>query len=76
MTIPLVREPEDEADNVFGGIVEGCHFCNTPTKFWNENTNNPVCRPCARRHRVGELPDHGRNVRKAKRKAARAAKES
>lgn len=74
MTIPLVREPDEEFQN--SGIIEGCHFCHTPTKFWNENSNNPVCRPCARRHSVGELPDHGRLVRKAKRKAALEAKQS
>lgn len=69
MTIPLVKEPEDEAAN-YGGLIESCHFCQTGTKFWHENTNNPVCRSCARRHRVGELPDHGYVVRKNKRAAA------
>lgn len=65
MTIPLIKEPDD---NPWGDLVESCHFCHERTRYWHENTNNPVCRECAKTHKVAELPDHGRNVRALKRK--------
>jgi len=67
MTIPLKKEPDDFAGK-FRGCVEVCHFCETPTKYWNENTNNPVCQQCAKEHKVSELPDHGQRIRAAKRR--------
>ena len=48
--------------------VELCYFCHTKTKHWHENTNNPVCPNCATEHKVGELPDHGKQIRANKRK--------
>lgn len=65
MTIPLILEPP-EMEKLWGGEV--CHFCHTDTKYWHENTNNPVCPDCAKTHKVGELPDHGQRVRANKRK--------
>ena len=51
-------EHEDEATvNEFGGIVESCHFCRAPTRYWHTGTNNPVCPDCAKKHRVEELPN-------------------
>lgn len=67
MTIPLVKESE-EVTKEFHGMQERCHFCKTPTKFWHENTNNPVCPNCAKLHKVAELPDHGKFIRAMKRK--------
>ena len=67
MTIPLIKEPDELAGN-FWGEVELCHFCKKRTKWWHENTNNPVCPSCAPKHKVAELPDHGKLIRKAKRK--------
>jgi len=63
MTIPLIKEPED-----LGPIIEVCHFCKNITGYWHENTNNPVCRECAKLHKVAELPDHGQALRRMKRK--------
>ena len=73
MTIPVELEDED-AIRGFGGIVENCHFCKAPTRYWHENTNNPVCRECAKSHRVAELPDWGKLVRANKRKIAKLAR--
>lgn len=73
MAIPVIREPDEEASN-YGGLLESCHFCQMATRWWHENTNNPVCQQCAKKHRVSELPDHGQRVRAMKRKKAREAK--
>ena len=67
MTIPVKHEG---ANPVFG-VIEVCHFCGQLTRYWHENTNNPVCPDCAKSHRVAELPDWGKEIRKKKRKAAR-----
>ena len=64
MTIPLVKEPEDLREEF--GMLEDCYFCHKPTKWWHENTNNPVCPKCAKEHKVSELPDYGQNIRKRK----------
>ena len=68
MTIPLIKESDDVASN-FWGAIENCHFCKQPTKYWHENSNNPVCHKCAKGHKVAELPDFGKRIRAAKRKA-------
>jgi hypothetical protein len=67
MAFRVVREPED-VTNRSPTIVEGCLFCNRPTRFWHEPTNNPVCEACAKVHRVAELPDYGLCYRRAQRK--------
>ena len=67
MTIPLKKEPDDFSKH-FWGVVEKCHFCKQTTKYWHENTNNPVCPACAKQHKVVELPDYGKTIRKNKRK--------
>ena len=72
MAIPLGKE-DDELAKQFWGAIEVCYFCGSQTKYWHENTNNPVCQGCAKKHKVAELPDFGRRIRAAKRKAARAA---
>ena len=66
MTIPIKKEPDDFASH-FWGLIEDCHFCKEKTKYWHENTNNPVCPICSKTHKVAELPDHGKKIRKAKR---------
>jgi len=70
MTIPIKKEPDELAGNFFGA-VEKCSFCSNETKFWHENTNNPVCPDCSKEHKVSELVDYGKRIRAAKRKAAR-----
>ncbi len=73
MTIPVVHEDQETAAE-FGSLVERCHFCQAPTRYWHENTNNPVCPGCAKKHRVAELPDWGKMIRANKRKAAKGAR--
>ncbi len=67
--IPVAKEPQEISEG-YGGI-EVCHFCQTPTRYWHENTNNPVCPSCAKKHKVDELPDHGKAIRKRKRSLRR-----
>lgn len=61
-----VEEESAEVRKAFRGLVENCHFCNKPTRFWNTYTNNPVCQPCAKVHDISELPDYGAEIRKRK----------
>jgi len=68
MSIPVIKEPDDFKTH-FGGLVEVCYFCKKHTAYWHENTNNPVCQKCAKKHKVSELDDHGQRVRSNKRKA-------
>ena len=70
MTIPVKYEDLD-TQLKWPHIVEKCHFCKTPTRYWHENTNNPVCQHCAGRHKVAELPDYGQGIRARKRREAR-----
>ena len=63
MAIPLRRESDEEIREAMG-IIEGCHFCDKRTRHWHHNTNNPVCEDCAKIHKVAELPDYGKMVRK------------
>lgn len=53
MAIPIRAEPL----HMQSEIAERCTFCATPTRYWHERTNNPVCVECAPKHRVGELTD-------------------
>ena len=66
MTIPLIEEDPELWEGTH--VYENCHFCKKKTKMWHENTNNPVCRSCAKKHKVAELPDFGQNIRRAKRR--------
>ncbi len=63
MAIPVVHEPPD----VVFGKIERCHFCLQRTRYWHENTDNPVCPQCAKKYKVAALPDHGQVVRRLKR---------
>lgn len=36
-------------------IIERCFFCENPTRHWHRPTNQPICQPCAKTHRVSEL---------------------
>lgn len=53
MTIPVYEEPAEMYDNT--GVYEVCVFCRKHTKYWHKGTNNPVCQPCAKEHKVSEL---------------------
>ncbi len=52
--IPLVEEPIDHYENL--GVYENCYFrCGRKTKFWHWRTNQPICKECAKRHKVSEV---------------------
>ncbi len=74
MTIPVKHEKENfkDEDPRFISFCENtpevCHFCKKTTRYWHENTNNPVCQECAKKHKVGELPDYGKRIRANKRR--------
>jgi hypothetical protein len=67
MTIPLIHEDKGTME-AWPRIVENCHFCKKRTRWWHENTNNPVCKDCSKTHKVAELPDHGKKIRARKRR--------
>ena len=53
--IPLLEEPKELVEEFRG--YENCYFqCGSKTKHWHAGTNQPVCIPCSKKHRVGELP--------------------
>jgi len=61
--IPVWTEPTSTR-NEFPKIIEQCVFCDTPTRTWHENTNNPICVNCASIRKVSEIPeDYGSRVR-------------
>ena len=52
--IPLVEEAKERFQE--SGVYEACYFCRkTLTKFWHWRTNQPVCKDCAKTHKVAEL---------------------
>lgn len=52
--IPLVEEPKDLIKEF--GVYEICCFgCGRKTKYWHDKTNQPVCKECAKIHKVSEL---------------------
>lgn len=67
MAIPIKHE-DAETVAEFPGLIERCHFCQAQTRWWHENTNNPVCPSCSKLHKVAELPDWGKAIRDRKRK--------
>jgi len=74
MPIPLIKE-QQSASGLFD-TPENCYFCKKITRMWHENTNNPVCEQCAKKHRVSELPDYGKIVRSIKRKTLKERREA
>jgi len=52
--IPLVEESKDLYQNL--KVYEKCYFgCGKDTKFWHWRTNQPVCKDCAKIHKVSEI---------------------
>lgn len=64
MSIPIKKEPEEILKHY--GVLEHCHFCKKVTLYWHENTNNAVCPECSKKHKVAELPDYGKTIRRNK----------
>lgn len=63
MTIPTYEEDPDMYQHT--GVYEVCVFCRNPTKFWHKRTNNPVCKSCAKDHKVSELHDWTKKTKSA-----------
>lgn len=57
--IPIITEDKDWFERF--RIYEHRYFCNKPTDTWHGRTNNPVCKPCSKKHNVSELPNHFKN---------------
>lgn len=56
MGIPVEHEDIDSVrDMGVSGLLEHCHFCKAPTRYWYLPTNDPCCQMCAKEHSVGEL---------------------
>lgn len=54
MSIPLVEETKDYVKEF--GFYEKCYFkCGSPTKYWHVRTNQPICKECAKTHKVSEV---------------------
>jgi DNA polymerase III psi subunit len=51
--IPVVKEPKELYQEF--RIHEHCFFCGNPTNTWHNGTNQPVCKICAKVHKVSEL---------------------
>lgn len=52
--IPLVEESKDRYLNF--RVYENCYFnCGSTTKFWHWKTNQPICKECAKVHKVAEV---------------------
>lgn len=51
--IPIHKEPDDLYLNL--KVYERCYFCHKPTNMWHNGTNQPVCKTCAKTHKVSEL---------------------
>lgn len=52
--IPLVEEPKEYFEET--RVYENCYFkCGKKTKFWHWRTNQPVCKGCAKKHKVAEI---------------------
>ena len=51
--IPIHKEPKEFYEETH--VYEHCYFCNKPTDTWHNGTNQPVCKKCAKTHKVSEL---------------------
>jgi hypothetical protein len=52
--IPLVEEPKILYQET--RVYEKCYFgCGNETKFWHTRTNQPICKSCAKKHKVSEV---------------------
>jgi hypothetical protein len=68
--IPIEPEPENEPMRG----VERCYFCQHRTDTWHMKTNQPVCKTCAKTHKVSEVPPCVPGFKGHKRTPKRAAK--
>lgn len=54
--IPIEKEPADLYMNT--RVYEHCMFCNTQTDMWNLETNKPICKVCAPKYKVKDIPKY------------------
>ena len=52
--IKISLEPKAIRDE-FPSLIEKCVFCSTPTRYWNKETNMPVCDECAKKKSIDDL---------------------
>lgn len=57
--IPIKKEPAEMYENTH--VYEKCVFCLQTTDMWHEQTNNPVCKDCAKTHKVKEFKNWFKN---------------
>jgi hypothetical protein len=61
--IKIKLEPKEMQE--WTHTIENCYFCKSPTQFWHEKTNNPVCPSCSKIYNEEDLPNRfKRDVRK------------
>ena len=65
--IPLVEEPKEYFEET--RVYENCYFnCGNKTKYWHWRTNQPICKDCAKAHKVAEVekctPDYKPKTKK------------
>lgn len=51
--IPIKKEPKELYEEF--KTYEKCKFCRKETDTWHEKTNTPVCKVCAKSHKVNDL---------------------
>lgn len=51
--IPIKKEPEWLYKKF--KTYEDCKFCRKGTDTWHRETNTPVCKGCAKSHKVADL---------------------
>jgi hypothetical protein len=54
--IPLVEETKEPLSIGLISVYENCYFgCGKKTKYWHWRTNQPICKDCAKTHKVSEV---------------------
>ena len=51
----IVTEKESPELYEMFHLYENCFFCGHSTDTWHKGTNQPVCSPCSKTHKVNEL---------------------
>ena len=51
--IPIKKEPKELYKEF--KAYETCKFCRKETDTWHEKTNTPICKDCAKSHKVADL---------------------
>jgi hypothetical protein len=51
--IPIKKEPKELFEEF--KVYEKCKFCGKETDTWHEKTNTPICKDCAKSHKVSDL---------------------